>query len=365
MIDLGPFLLIRFSGSPSSSCCGRPGESLGGGEEPKPAMPDPPYLPYNLWYERLPNGDTPPRKSRVDHRKGCHDVPLRVLSTLRRPTDSRRSWVRARSASLEQQASAVHARRFVVGSAVRCGPAGAGEAGDVSEMLASVLVKDPDISGIGAEVPARIRSVVRRCLVKDPKDRLRDVVTFHGIANPVTVNFVNKISSFLRLSSPLSTGRSYGSRAEYGELRTIRFVTTRSLRVSGRSGQSVLNGGLRQWCQSPIAKRTSRWCAVSSRILIPSASALDPNICNIHEINETDDGQLYLVMALPLRTGKSRQKHPVNIGPNGAVFEGPGPLRTYNRRLPKNGPHVWHSTRAVCDRLAARPGWHGRRLQSP
>ncbi len=29
-----------------------------------------------------------------------------------------------------------------------------------------------------------------------------------------------------------------------------------------------------------------------------AASALDhPNICNTHEINETDDGQLYLVMA--------------------------------------------------------------------
>ena len=29
-----------------------------------------------------------------------------------------------------------------------------------------------------------------------------------------------------------------------------------------------------------------------------AASALDnPNICTIHEINETDDGQLYLVMA--------------------------------------------------------------------
>ena len=31
---------------------------------------------------------------------------------------------------------------------------------------------------------------------------------------------------------------------------------------------------------------------------VQAASALDhPNICTIHEINETDDGQLYLVMA--------------------------------------------------------------------
>ena len=49
------------------------------------------------------------------------------------------------------------------------------EAGDVSEMLASVLVKDPDISSMGTHIPDHIRSVVRRCLVKDPLDRLRDI----------------------------------------------------------------------------------------------------------------------------------------------------------------------------------------------
>ena len=49
------------------------------------------------------------------------------------------------------------------------------DAGDVSEMLASVLVKDPDISSMGHHVPAHIRSVVRQCLVKDPKERLRDI----------------------------------------------------------------------------------------------------------------------------------------------------------------------------------------------
>ena len=49
------------------------------------------------------------------------------------------------------------------------------EAADVSEMLASVLLRDPDISGIGGQVPAHIKSLLRRCLVKDPKDRLRDI----------------------------------------------------------------------------------------------------------------------------------------------------------------------------------------------
>ena len=49
------------------------------------------------------------------------------------------------------------------------------DAGDASEMLASVLVKEPDISGIGAHVPSHVRSVVRQCLVKDPKERLRDI----------------------------------------------------------------------------------------------------------------------------------------------------------------------------------------------
>ncbi|MDA1097166.1 MAG: serine/threonine-protein kinase [Chloroflexi bacterium] len=49
------------------------------------------------------------------------------------------------------------------------------ETGDVSEMLASVLVKDPDISSIGTHVPEHIRSVIRHCLVKDPKERLRDI----------------------------------------------------------------------------------------------------------------------------------------------------------------------------------------------
>ena len=49
------------------------------------------------------------------------------------------------------------------------------EAGDVSEMLASVVLKDPDLSALGSSVPPNIQSLLRRCLVKDPRNRLRDI----------------------------------------------------------------------------------------------------------------------------------------------------------------------------------------------
>ena len=49
------------------------------------------------------------------------------------------------------------------------------EAGDISETLASVVLKEPDLSAVGPDVPVALQSLLRRCLVKDPKRRLRDV----------------------------------------------------------------------------------------------------------------------------------------------------------------------------------------------
>ena len=49
------------------------------------------------------------------------------------------------------------------------------EAGDISEMLASVVLKEPDLSAVGPDVPVALQSLLRRCLVKDPKRRLRDI----------------------------------------------------------------------------------------------------------------------------------------------------------------------------------------------
>jgi serine/threonine-protein kinase len=45
----------------------------------------------------------------------------------------------------------------------------------VSDTLASVLTSDPDASELPPDTPWRVRDLLRRCLIKDPKERLRDI----------------------------------------------------------------------------------------------------------------------------------------------------------------------------------------------
>jgi len=45
----------------------------------------------------------------------------------------------------------------------------------VSETLASVMKDEPDWSALPASTPPRVRDLLRRCLVKDPRQRLRDI----------------------------------------------------------------------------------------------------------------------------------------------------------------------------------------------
>ena len=46
---------------------------------------------------------------------------------------------------------------------------------DVSETLAAVLTREPDFSAVPASTPAPLVSLMRRCLERDPKRRLRDI----------------------------------------------------------------------------------------------------------------------------------------------------------------------------------------------
>ena len=83
------------------------------------------------------------------------------------------------------------------------------EAGDVSEMLASVLLKDPDISGIDVRIPEHIRGLLRRCLAKDTKERLRDigdvklVISGAFAAGPPTPFVASEPESYIRSSRML------------------------------------------------------------------------------------------------------------------------------------------------------------------
>ncbi|MGD0697638.1 MAG: protein kinase [Terriglobia bacterium] len=45
----------------------------------------------------------------------------------------------------------------------------------VSDVLAAVIMKDPDWNALAADTPAGIQKLLRRCLQKDPKQRLRDI----------------------------------------------------------------------------------------------------------------------------------------------------------------------------------------------
>ena len=49
------------------------------------------------------------------------------------------------------------------------------EGDDISDVLASVLKTDPDWTALPADLPAPVRRLLRRCLEKDPKRRLRDL----------------------------------------------------------------------------------------------------------------------------------------------------------------------------------------------
>ena len=49
------------------------------------------------------------------------------------------------------------------------------ERGDVSEMLASLVLKEPDLTAVADDTSPAMRTVLRRCLVKDPTRRLRDI----------------------------------------------------------------------------------------------------------------------------------------------------------------------------------------------
>ena len=67
------------------------------------------------------------------------------------------------------------------------------EAEDVSMTLASVMMKEPEWAALPGDVPAHIRTVVKRCLEKDRQRRLADIAVAQFLINePPPAPFVNE-----------------------------------------------------------------------------------------------------------------------------------------------------------------------------
>jgi Tol biopolymer transport system component len=65
---------------------------------------------------------------------------------------------------------------------------------DVSDTLAQVLTKEPDLQ----RVPAQARSLLRRCLEKDPKTRLRDIGEARFLLSPERDGVVVPVTAYSR-----------------------------------------------------------------------------------------------------------------------------------------------------------------------
>ena len=93
-------------------------------------------------------------------------------------------------------------------------------AGDtVSDVLAAVLTRAPDLDALPRDTPSRIRHLLSRCLEKDPKRRLRDIgeaqiAMTDALASPSTTIAAGRRSRALfgrHLAAPLSRRFSPGA----------------------------------------------------------------------------------------------------------------------------------------------------------
>ena len=105
----------------------------------------------------------------ADHHQSRRDDAARRDSRARRPT-----WRRSRrGASAVDKRADIWAFGCVLFEMLTGKRAFPGD--DVSDTLAAVLKADPEWTALPSETPAAIRRLLRRCLVKDPRQRLGDI----------------------------------------------------------------------------------------------------------------------------------------------------------------------------------------------
>ena len=89
------------------------------------------------------------------------------------------------------------------------------EGESTTELLAAVMMKEPDLAALPENLPAAVRRLLRRCLDKDPKQRLRDIgearvaLATPAAAEPLAATVV--AASKLRVGAWLAAGAMIGA----------------------------------------------------------------------------------------------------------------------------------------------------------
>src|SRR5262249_56975363 len=92
------------------------------------------------------------------------------------------------------------------------------QAEDVSTTLAAVLTRDVDWKALRPDVPPKLRALLRDCLVRDPKQRLRDIGDARRVLDQIIAGVPDAGAV---LASAESHARSSGARALPWSVATI------------------------------------------------------------------------------------------------------------------------------------------------
>ena len=165
---------------------------------------------------------------------------------------------------------------------------------DVSDMLASVLKSEPDWSALPADVPAAIRTLLQRCLVKDRRSRVADIsvaqfvlaeasaLGVHG--PPADGSHVDdrpaKAGHYVRLAGLVAAVALIA--AAMGAFLAWRFkpvvaVPVSRFAVSLPQGQRLSNTGRQLVTLSPDGKQLA-YVAADNRLYVRSLTELQPRL---------------------------------------------------------------------------------------
>jgi hypothetical protein len=135
------------------------------------------------------------------------------------------------------------------------------DAEDVSDTLAAVLTRDVDWTALPTDVPPRLRTLLRDCLVRDPKQRLRDI----GDARRVLDQIIAGVPETPAII-PLAQSRTRLSRT--GALASAVAATA----LAGATALAFIH--FREW---PLVRQSVRFQIVAPEKRSITAFALSPD----------------------------------------------------------------------------------------